>query len=81
MWAHFGLGASDKGKARSDEVVRHLCAKHVVPKGGNNSNLLSHLRVHHPLNFAEVQSCRSEGVRRRTVKLDFEFEGIRTANH
>ena len=25
VWAHFGLGASDKGKARSDDVVCHVC--------------------------------------------------------
>ena len=42
VWADFGLGASDKGKAKGDEVVCRLCAK------------------------------------RRTVKLHFVFEGIRT---
>ena len=59
MWAHFGLGASDKGKARSDEVVYRLCAKCMVAKGGNTSNLLLHLCIHHPLKFTEVQKLQN----------------------
>ena len=58
-WAHFGLSASDKGKARSDKVVCRLRAKHVVAKGGDASNLLSHLRVD-PLKFAE-QKLQKQG--------------------
>ena len=60
VWAHFGLGASDKGKAKRDEVVYHLCAKRVVAKGSNTSNLLSHLRVHHQLKFTEVQKLQKQ---------------------
>ena len=56
VWAHFGLGASDKGKARSDKVVCRLCAKCVVPKGCNANNL--HLRVHHLLKIAEFQKLQ-----------------------
>ena len=58
MWAHFGLGASDKGKVRSDEAICRLCAKGVAAKVGNTSNLHLHLRVHHPLKFAEVQKLQ-----------------------
>ena len=58
MWAHFGLGASDKGKVRSDEAICRLCAKGVVAKGSNTSNLHLHLRVHHLLKFAKVQKLQ-----------------------
>ena len=52
VWAHFGFEANEDGKPKSkDRVVCRLCKCHVVSKGGNTSNLFSHLRVHHPLNF------------------------------
>ena len=34
---------------RPDSVVCRNCKKPVLAKGGNTSNLLSHLKLHHPL--------------------------------
>ena len=52
VWTYFGFEADEDGKAKSDEVA--------IWKGSNTSNLFSHLRVHHPLKFAEVQQAQKQ---------------------
>ena len=54
VWKHFALEVNEKGKVKNDEeVVCWLCSKKVVAKESNRSNLIVHLRVHHPLQYAD----------------------------
>ena len=41
-------------------VVCWLCSKEVVAKGSNTSNLIAHLRVHHPLQYTDHQRLQKE---------------------
>jgi len=55
-WKHFALECDEQGHYKSkDIVICLLCSKGVIAKGGNTSNLKSHLRIHHPLHYAEIQ--------------------------
>ena len=59
VWKHFALEVDEKGKVKNDEeVVCQLCSKKVVAKGSNTSNLIAHLRVHHPLQYTDYQSIQ-----------------------
>ena len=61
VWTYFGFEADEDGKAKSDEVaICRSCQRRVKAKGSNTSNLFSHLRVHHPLKFAEVQQAQKQ---------------------
>ena len=42
-----------------DIVICHLCKKSVA-KGGNTSNMLSHLKVHQPLEHNEAQAAAAK---------------------
>jgi len=49
VWSYFGLEKDSNGRINSEDVaVCRKCYQHVRAKGGNTSNLLSHLRIHHP---------------------------------
>ena len=59
VWKHFALEVDEKGKVKNgEEVVCQLCSKKVVAKGSNTSNLIAHLRVHHPLQYTDYQSVQ-----------------------
>lgn len=59
-WKYFTLEI-EKGKVKNDEeVVCRLCSKEVVAKGSNTSNLISHLRVHHPVQYIDYQKLQKE---------------------
>ena len=57
VWDHFWFKLNETGLKlqRKDSVVCRLCKCSVEAKGGNTSNLFSHLRVHHPLKFREFE--------------------------
>ena len=49
IWTYFGLKSDDEGKPISnDKVICRVCCGSVTAKGGNTSNLFSHLKGHHP---------------------------------
>ena len=49
VWDHFGQHVDSEGKVLdSDTAVCCRYCSNVRGSGGNTSNLLSHLRVHHP---------------------------------
>ena len=55
VWKNFSIEVDEKGKVKNDEeVVCQLCSKKVVTKGSNTSNLIAHLRVHHPLQYTNI---------------------------
>ena len=52
VWVYFGYEANSsevKEWKRLDIVICPLCKKSVVANGGSTSNILSHLKIHHPL--------------------------------
>ena len=67
VWAYFYLKETIESEAsedqsdvceysakRSGSAICSLCKSVVIAKGENTSNLLAHLRVHHPSKLAEV---------------------------
>ena len=58
VWEYFGLKASQNGTLVASEThlpVCRLCGKSVPAKGGNTTNLLTHLRDRHPDVYADAQ--------------------------
>ena len=61
VWIYFGFEADEEGKPKvQDAVICRLCKKSVSAKGGNTSNLLSHLKVHLPQRHLEVKKANSK---------------------
>ncbi|XP_029931992.1 uncharacterized protein LOC115376433 isoform X2 [Myripristis murdjan] len=58
VWMYFGLKADERGQPlNSGEAICRLCRKIVLAKGGNTTNLRSHLRRRHRADFFEPSSC------------------------
>ena len=56
VWEHFGFQADENGKPVDKDHPRcKLCSRAVATKGGNTSNLLSHLRNAHPAIFRRMK--------------------------
>ncbi|XP_004065697.2 uncharacterized protein LOC101160625 isoform X1 [Oryzias latipes] len=70
VWMYFGLKADGNGlPVRSDEAVCRLCRRVVLAKGGNTTNLRSHLARRHRAEFLDTfppgtatASPRAQGV-------------------
>ena len=57
VWDYFGLEAEEDGtvsKQNESRPVCRKCYKRILCKGGNTSNLFSHLRDKHPVLFKEA---------------------------
>jgi len=52
IWIYFSKISKDKG-------LCHKCKKSFEAKGGNTSNLISHLRSHHPNIHLEFKNLKS----------------------
>lgn len=62
VWMYFGLKADEKGQPlNSREAVCRLCRKVVLSKGGNTTNLRSHLRRRHRADFFEPSPSTNPG--------------------
>ena len=49
VWTYFGLEKDEEGRIKTDDIiVCRKCYSRVHAKGSNTSNLLSHLKMHHP---------------------------------
>lgn len=56
VWTYFGLKADENGLPISKEAaICRLCFSSVSSKGGNTSNLYSHLKNHHAKEHAELK--------------------------
>ena len=56
VWEHFGYTKNDQGIVQEDGYpICKACRKKVAAKGSNTSNLLQHLRDHHPAIHAQVK--------------------------
>ena len=64
----FVLEANENGQPKSDEEhqpVCHKCKKSVPVKGGNTSNLMSHLKEHHSDLYVEALTEQKKTIERR----------------
>ncbi len=61
VWTYFGLEADGQGKLISKEIaICRLCNSRTSTKGGSTSNLFSHLKNHHPKEYAYLKSASSK---------------------
>ena len=64
VWDYFGLKAEDDGSVLKDNEARPVCRtcyKQIMCKGGNTSNLFSHLRDKHPALYKEANQGKTMG--------------------
>ena len=57
VWDYFGLKADNEGRVLTEKEslpVCRVCLKEVPAKSGNTSNMLVHLREHHPNKYSEA---------------------------
>ncbi len=72
VWEYFGYPKNDRGVVLEDGYpVCKKCGRRVAAKGGNTSNMFSHIREHHPSVKIKVSSiyslrpyyfCHAEGI-------------------
>ena len=55
VWTFFGL---EKEGTDSDKVICRVCKKSVLARGGNTSNLVSHLKNNHPKEHSVITAAR-----------------------
>ena len=53
VWTFFGLKKTQKEDDES--VVCRLCRSVVLARGGNTSNLFSHLKIHHAKEYTSIE--------------------------
>lgn len=55
IWHYFCLPGDENFKVVTDDIVIcKECRRPVASKGGSTSNLRSHLRLHHPVQFQRM---------------------------
>lgn len=50
----------------TDTAIWRLCHKSILARGGNTSNLTSHLRNHHPKEYAAVTEAKESKKKKQT---------------
>ena len=71
VWDYFGLRADNEGKVMDDGVAFcRRCNSNVCASGGNTSNLLSHLRTHHPSQYTQVLQAQKAKVKENEKSLN-----------
>ena len=58
VWAFFGLKKDHKDN--DDSVICHLCRAVVLARGGNTSNLFSHLKIHYAKEHASIEKSKKK---------------------
>ena len=57
VWTLFGFKADSKGQPIDEnKPICQLCQHPIAVKGGNTSNLFSHLKNHHPKKYSELKA-------------------------
>ncbi|XP_048867860.1 E3 SUMO-protein ligase ZBED1-like isoform X2 [Brienomyrus brachyistius] len=59
VWTHFGFKKEDGVILKSDSPICRACGKAVPAKSGNTTNLMHHLRKHHPSRYAAMQNKKN----------------------
>lgn len=62
VWNFFGV----KKDEEKDTAICRLCHKSILARGGNTSNLTSHLRNHHPKEYAAVTEAKESKKKKQT---------------
>jgi len=58
VWSYFGFLKNAEGQLVEDSYpVCRTCRKKVAAKGSNTTNLLAHLRDHHPQLYSQCKLC------------------------
>lgn len=71
VWAYFGLKPGPDGKVSHDSpVICRMCSAPVSAKGGNTSNLFSHLENNHETEYANVSAGRSSNKKKNSRPRD-----------
>ncbi len=69
LWEYFGLEKGRNGRPVEVNVaICRSCFQRVAAKNGNTSNLLTHLRTHHPLLHVQVKQAMNAKVQQRPPK-------------
>ena len=56
VWTYFGLEADATGKPISKDIeICRVCNSMSTTKGGSTSNLFSHIKNHHPMEYANLK--------------------------
>ncbi|KAM4594197.1 E3 SUMO-protein ligase ZBED1-like isoform 1-T1 [Fundulus diaphanus] len=77
VWTYFGLKADERGQPlNTGEVICRLCRKIVLAKGGNTTNLRSHLTRRHRADFYELTSFATAGASFEAQGLDLSHEEL-----
>ena len=74
-WNYFALESNENDnpiKEKEDKPVCLACKKIVLAKGGNTSNMLTHLRDHHTELYAKAQPACSQSHRQPTITETFD---------
>ena len=57
VWTLFGFKVDSKGQPIDEnKLICQLCHHPIAVKGGNTSNLFSHLKNHHPKKYSELKA-------------------------
>lgn len=57
VWTHFGLPADSAGTVLNHDIsICKHCTSAVSSKGGSTSNMLGHLKLHHPVHYKDTFS-------------------------
>ena len=60
VWNYFGFKPGPDGRPEDQSAtICRVCKRSVAAKGGNTSNLFSHLKKQHPKTFAEVKAANN----------------------
>ena len=57
VWTLFGFKADSRGQPIDEnKPICQLCQQTIAVKGGNTSNLFSHLKHHHPKKYSKLKA-------------------------
>lgn len=66
VWKYFGY--KDEDAVKKEIAICRTCRKAVAARGGNTSNLISHLKIHHPLKHEEFRKLNAESQHSTTAR-------------
>ena len=66
VWKYFGY--KDEAAMKEETAICRICRKAVSVRGGNTSNLISHLKIHHLLKHEEFQKLNAESQHSTTTR-------------
>lgn len=75
IWKYFGFKPDDKGQPKDIETaICRMCKREISVKSANTTNLRTHLKTHHPTEYAEITKTSATGHPSRQLPLTEAFE-------